>query len=192
MFLKSLKFIRKKYLLDPLKYNELTWLSLMLISLPSVEAPKNIFLIFFLATSLYRKFKQKIYFPAKCWDYIFIFLISSSLLSAIFSGIQGGKEWSGFWSALIWFGFAWTLSKSKFTSKEIKWIILLTILSTIPPLLFGLIQYFILHSKDTLELHSVGHVNHSAIYLGIIFGTSLSLYFSEWNYACFLKRYKLG
>jgi len=51
--------IKKEFLKDPLKYLELTFLSLMLLSLPSFEAPKNIFLILFLATSLYRQFIKK-------------------------------------------------------------------------------------------------------------------------------------
>ena len=38
-------------------------------------------------------------------------------------------------------------------------------------MIWGLIQYLYLHTKPDLQLHSVGHVNHSAIYLTMIFGT---------------------
>ena len=51
----------------------------------------------------------------------------------------------------------------------------MTILGTLPPLAWGLIQYMVIHTKDTLQLHSVGHVNQSAIYLGIILGADLSV-----------------
>jgi hypothetical protein len=55
MLLSSFKDLQRTYYKDPLKYLELVFLSLMLLSLPSLEAPKNIFLILFLATSLYRQ-----------------------------------------------------------------------------------------------------------------------------------------
>ena len=59
MLLSSFKNLQRTYLRDPLKYLELAFLSLMLLSLPSIEAPKNIFLILFLATSLYRQYLKK-------------------------------------------------------------------------------------------------------------------------------------
>ena len=50
---------------------------------------------------------------------------------------------------------------------------------TLPPLLWGLTQLLILFTKDSLQLHSVGHVNHSAIYLCMIAGASLSVLISQ-------------
>lgn len=63
-----------------------------------------------------------------------------------------------------------------------------TILGTLPPLAWGLIQYMMIHTKDTLQLHSVGHVNHSAIYLGIILGAALSVALSVWRDEGLIKR----
>jgi O-antigen ligase len=96
-------------------------------------------------------------------------------LSAIFSGINPGNEWRGFRSILFWVSFGWVLSRSNYSKKEFIWIIWIAILSTIPPLIWGLIEKLVIHTKDSLQLHSVGHVNHSAIYLGIILGSSLSV-----------------
>lgn len=166
---------------DLLKFAELTFLSLMLISLPSIEAPKNIFLILFLLTSIYRQIIQKNKTPWKLWDWIFLSYIGSSFFSAIFAGITPGNEWHGFRSFLIWTGFAWLLSRIKYQEKEIVWILCITILGVLPPLLYGLIQFLFLHTKEHLELHSVGHVNHSAIYLGIIAGAGLSLTLTIWE-----------
>jgi O-antigen ligase len=45
-----------------------------------------------------------------------------------------------------------------------------------------------IHTKDTLQLHSVGHVNHSAIYLGIILGAALSVVLSIWRDVGLIKR----
>ena len=188
MLLSSFKNLQRNYLRDPLRYFELAFLSLMLLSLPSLEAPKNIFLILFLATSLYRQYLKKTKDPWQLWDWIFLSYITSAFLSAAFAGIHHGAEWGGFSSFLIWTGFAWLLSRTQYESKEITWIIWVTILGTLPPLAWGLIQYMVIHTKDTLQLHSVGHVNHSAIYLGIILGAALSVVLSIWRDVNPIKR----
>ncbi len=186
--LSSFKNLQRTYYKDPLKYLELALLSLMLLSLPSLEAPKNIFLILFLATSLYRQYLKKTKDPWKLWDWIFLSYIASAFLSAAFAGIPHGAEWGGFSSFLIWTGFAWLLSRTQYDSKEITWIIWVIILGTLPPLAWGLIEYMVIHTKDTLQLHSVGHVNHSAIYLGIILGAALSVTLSIWRDVGLIKR----
>ena len=160
----------------------------MLLSLPSLEAPKNIFLILFLATSLYRQYTKKIKDSWRLWDWIFLSYIASAFFSAAFAGISHGAEWGGFSSFLIWTGFAWLLSRTQYNQKEITWIIWVTILGTLPPLAWGLIEYMVIHTKDTLQLHSVGHVNHSAIYLGIILGAALSVTLSIWRDVGLIKR----
>ena len=188
MFLSLYKNLQRTYYKDPLKYLELAFLSLMLLSLPSLEAPKNIFLILFLVTSLYRQYTKKTQDPWRLWDWIFLSYIASAFLSAIFAGIPNGAEWGGFRSFLIWTGFAMLLSRTQYESKEITWIIWVTILGTLPPLAWGLIQFMVIHTKDTLQLHSVGHVNHSAIYLGIILGAALSVTLSIWRDVGLIKR----
>jgi O-antigen ligase len=188
MLLATIKKFQKEFLKDPLKYLELAFLSLMLLSLPSIEAPKNVFLILFLATSLYRQYTKKTKDPWCLWDWIFLSYIASAFLSAAFAGIPNGSEWGGFSSFLIWTGFAWLLSRTQYESKEITWIIWVTILGTLPPLAWGMIEYMVIHTKDTLQLHSVGHVNHSAIYLGIILGAALSVTLSIWRDVNLIKR----
>ncbi len=188
MLLNKIKEIKKVFLKDPARYLELIFLNLMLLSLPSFEAPKNIFLILFLATSLYRQYNKKTKDPWGLWDWIFLSYIASAFLSAAFAGISNGAEWGGFRSILIWTGFAWLLSRTFYQQKEMTWIIWVTILGTLPPLTWGLIEYMVIHTKDTLQLHSVGHVNHSAIYLGIILGASLSVALSVWRDVGLIKR----
>jgi O-antigen ligase len=188
MFLSLAKNLQRTYYKDPLKYLELACLSLMLLSLPSLEAPKNIFLILFLATSLYRQCTKKTKDPWKFWDWIFLSYIASAFLSAAFAGISHGAEWGGFGSILIWTGLAWVLSRTQYENKEITWIIWVTILGTLPPLAWGLIECLVIHTKGSLELHSVGNVNHSAIYLGIILGAALSVALSIWRNVGLIKR----
>ena len=174
----SLASLKKIYFKNKLKFLELVFLSLFLAFLPSFEAPKNIFLASYLITALYRQSQL----PSSkwgIWDWVFLSLIASSLLSALFPFIATGSEWKGFRGMLLWVIFGWTLYRSEYNEKEKKYLFIFAILMTISPLIFGLVQYLILHTKDTLQLQSVGHVNHSAIYLSMLAGASVSFLLSQ-------------
>ena len=159
-------------------YLELTLLFLMLLSLPSLEAPKNIFLVLFVVTATIRQVKTKSLMIWGHWDSMFLAVITSAFFSTIFAGLAPGHEWSGFGTLLTFMSIGWLISRSKYSSKQLGWIFWLTILSALPPLCWGLVQYLVLHTKSSLELHSVGHVNHSAIYLTMIFGATFGLLLS--------------
>ena len=181
MFPAFIQSIQKNYSTNHLKFFEIAFLSLMLMSLPSVEGPKNIFIAGYILTALWRQFQKKESQPWNLWDWIFFGYIGSALLSALFGGISLGDEWKGFRGIALWTSFGWIVARSDFTQKEITWIVWVTILGTLPPLAWGLIEYMVIHTKDSLQLHSVGHSNHSAIYLGIILGAMLSLSLSIWR-----------
>lgn len=174
----SLASIKKIYLKNKLKFLELTFLSLFLAFLPSLEAPKNIFLAGYLIMALYRQ-SQLPQSKWGIWDWVFLSLIVSSLLSALFPGVAGGSEWTGFRGMLLWVTFGWTLYRSDYNEKEKKYLFIFAILMTLPPLIWGLVESLVLLTKEALELHSVGHVNHSAIYLCMMAGASLSLLLGE-------------
>ena len=157
---------------------ELTLLFLMLLSLPSLEAPKNIFLVLFVVTAIIRQVKTKSLMVWSHWDWMFLAIVTTAFLSTIFAGLAPGDEWKGFRVLLTFISVGWLISRSKYSSKQLGWIFWLTIISALPPLCWGLVQYLVLHTKSSLELHSVGHVNHSAIYLTMIFGATFGLLLS--------------
>lgn len=154
-------------------------LILMILTLPSLEAPKNIFLVFFVVLALIRLAKTSSLKAWGAWDWIFLLIVFSAFLSTVFAGLTGA-EWKGFRVLLSFIGVGWLLSRSNYSTKELSWIFWIIILSTLPPLFFAFWE-LMTHSKDALQLHSVGHVNHSAIYLAIIFGASLGLFLSFWR-----------
>ena len=174
----SLASIKKIYFKNKLKFLELTFLSLFLAFLPSLEAPKNIFLAGYLITDLYRQ--SQLPSPKwTIWDWVFLSLIASSFLSALFPFVAGGSEWKGFRGMLLWITFGWTLFRSDYNFDEKKYLFIFAILTTLPPLILGLTESLVLHTKDALQLNSVGHVNHSAIYLCMMAGAGLSLLISQ-------------
>jgi len=158
-------------------------LSLMIVSLPSLEAPKNIFLVGFLVTRLISEVNQfkkgkKLWGG---WDSIFATIVFTALLTTIFAGFPGLEEWKGYKVLLTAILTGWFLSRTYYSENEYQLLFKLIILSTIPPLIWGLYEYLVIHSRASLEVHSVGHVNHSAIYLVMIFGASLAWLLSHLN-----------
>jgi O-antigen ligase len=176
----SIASIKKIYFNNQLKFLELTFLSLFLVFLPSIEAPKNIFLASYLITALYRQ-SQLPSLKWSIWDWIFLSIIFSSLLSALFPGVAGGSEWKGFRGMLFWMTFGWTLYRSDYNELDKKYLFIFAILMTLPPLIWGLAETLYLHTKGFLQLHSVGHVNHSAIYLCMMAGASLAFLLSQFQ-----------
>jgi O-antigen ligase len=176
----SFASLKKIYFNNQLKFLELTFLSLFLAFLPSLEAPKNIFLGSYLIIALYRQ-SQLPSSKLNVWDWVFLSLIASSFLSALFPFIATGSEWKGFRGMLLWITFGWTLYRSEYNEKEKKYLFIFAILMTLPPLLWGLKQLLFLFTKDSLQLHSVGHVNHSAIYICMMAGASISLLLSQFH-----------
>jgi O-antigen ligase len=177
-------YIKNFYLRNKLKSLELAFLSFFLVFLPAFEAPKNIFLAGYLITALYRQ-SQLISSKWNIWDWIFLSLIISSFLSSLFPFETGGSEWKGFRGLMFWIIFGWTLSRSDYNYSEKKYLFFIAITATLFPLGWGLLQFLILNTKGALELHSVGHVNHSAIYLCMIFGGLISILL---NYLYFEKK----
>jgi O-antigen ligase len=160
---------------------DLFMLNLMIVSLPSLEAPKNIFLVGYLLT---RVISEMIQFKKgirqwEGWDILFASVVFTALLSTVFAGFSGLEEWKGYKVLLTAILTGWLLSRANYTKNQYQMLFKLIILSTIPPLIWGLYEYLVIHSRETLEIHSVGHVNHSAIYLVMIFGASLAWFLSQ-------------
>ena len=164
-----------------LKTFDLFMLSLMIVSLPSLEAPKNIFLVGYLLTRLATEIIQfnkgmKLW---SRWDTLFLTIVFTALLSTLFAGMPHLEEWKGYSVLMTAILSGWFLSRAQYSRENYQGLFKLIILGTIPPLLWGLYQYLIIHTKPDLQLHSVGHVNHSAIYLVMIFGASLGWFLSH-------------
>ena len=73
-------------------YLELILLCLMIVSLPSLEAPKNIFLILFLVVAIFRQYKQPNLRVWGLWDWMFLTIVISAFLSTLFAGLSPGDS----------------------------------------------------------------------------------------------------
>ena len=167
---------------NKLKALELALLGLMVLALPSLEAPKNIFLVFYVVVAMFRQISNKST-SWQFWDWLFLLCIGSAFLSAMFAGITPGDEWKGFRVLVTYVSVGWLVSRANYSKTEMAWLFTAAVIGVIPPLIWGYCQYLLLHTKRDLQLHSVGHVNHSAIYLAIIFGASVGASLSLWQNA---------
>jgi O-antigen ligase len=112
---------------------------------------------------------------------MFLAIVVTALLSTIFAGMPHLEEWKGYKVLLTAILTGWFLSRARYTEENYQFLLKLIVLSTLPPLIWGLYENLVIHSRKTLEIHSVGHVNHSAIYLVMIFGATLGWFLSRLN-----------
>ena len=143
---------------------EIGSLILLLIFLPSFEAPKNLFLVIYVILSLIRQHKISYLTKLEKIDYIFIFLFVAAFLATVFSALHG-QEWKGFTSFFKVFIFGWTFARSQYSKEIIKLLFLTSILTLLPPLLYGLYGFLWAKNIAFLKINSVGFVNASGLYL---------------------------
>lgn len=160
---------------------EFLFLCALILTLPSLEAPKNIFWVAYVAAWLYSRFKTKQFGGAwDTWDTLIAVWIASGYIMAPFAGFHH-SEWGGANDILRYGSILWLIKRSGYGRSELRWMLVTIIISTALALTEGLWQLFITHRHEALQLNSVGHVNHSAIYLAISYGVALSLTLAYWN-----------
>lgn len=153
---------------------ELAFLVGLLASLPLFEAPKNIFwLLFGIAWIVNRVRRRDFGGSWDRWDTLILLWIASSYSLALFAG-QPNDEWDGANDVLRYASVLWMLKRSGYTAPELNLILRVTVGATLIALAWGLWAWLGTHEHRTLELNSVGHVNHSAIFLTIAFGIAVS------------------
>ena len=165
---------------------EIASLVLMLIFLPSFEAPKNLFLVSYVLFSLTRQFKTSNSLKFEKIDYVFLFLLVTAFLSTIFSGLHG-HEWKGLKSFFTVFIFGWTFARSLYTKEILKRLFLCSLFTILPPLLWGLYEFMVTKNASFLKIHSVGYINASGLYLMTIAAATLGylLFFKPKKYQNF-------
>ena len=148
---------------------ELGALIALALCLPLYEAPKNIaWLVYVLAWLANRARMRDFGGRWGLWDSLIALWIASGFVVAAFAGLHG-SEWRGAFDLVRYGGVLWLLKRSRYTSAEQRWLFHALIASVV----IGLaLAHWQLWSGRTewLELNSVGHVNHTAIYIAIMLG----------------------
>ena len=147
-------------------------LAAMLVFLPGIEALKNIFaLLFVLSWAILATKNNDWGGKWRIIDTIFLFWLLADILVSINAVITHQLSGANYRDVMRFVLIAWALSRIYFPKEKIVKLALLAIASTIVTL-----SYSYYSAGGVLkELHSVGHINHTAIFLIIAYSLSLSL-----------------
>ena len=153
-------------------------LAAMLVFLPGVEALKNIFaFLFVISWALYAM--KTDYWGGK-WeliDTLFIFWIFAAVFISINAVITHQFPGDGYTDTLRFVLIAWILSRVFFSDEALSKLVLLAVLATLVTLAYS----YYSTNGELKELHSVGHINHTAIFLLITYSIALSLFLFNFN-----------
>lgn len=115
------------------------------------------------------------------WDTLIVAWIGSAYLAAAFAGL-GGNAWAKTGDLATHTLLLWLVMRAGYSERELRWILGALVLSTVAGLAHGywrisrgVVEF------DRLQLNSVGHVNHTAIYLAIMLGVGASWLFARWQ-----------
>jgi O-antigen ligase len=110
------------------------------------------------------------------WDSLIAAWIGSGIVGAAFAGLHG-NEWHGALDLVRYGSVLWLLKRSRFSGREGRWLLGALVASTLVGLAMGYAALW-RGTESTLQLNSVGHVNHTSIYLAIILGVSVAWLFT--------------
>lgn len=159
---------------------ELAALVALCLFLPLYEVPKTLAWLAYLVIWVVNRRRARDFGGAwDLWDSLIVAWLGSGLLAAAFAGMHGA-EWRGAVDLFRYGSLLWVLKRSRYGTREIRLVLGALLSST----LVGIVMaYGALWSgrRQALELNSVGHVNHTAIYLAMIFVACAAWAFTRWR-----------
>ena len=150
----------------------------LLIFLPALETPKNIFAFLFVVSWVVIAKKNNDW--GGKWliiDSIFLLWILADIFVSINAIITHQLTGSGFRDIFRFVLIAWVLSRTNFSKERLTQSALVAVVAVIVALIYS---YYAGHGH-LKELYSVGHINHTAIYLVITYAISLALLLFNFN-----------
>ena len=159
---------------------EFALLALLAFSLPLAEAPKNILAVLYVVTWLVNRSDGDWGGPWRQWDTLFLAWGLSAYLMAPFAGLPR-NEWAGAHDLPRIAFICWIASRGRYSDRAWRTLMAVIAASTALALAQGLWRLHVTRTFSELELESVGHVNHSAIYLAIAFGVAFAGFVAAWR-----------
>ena len=159
---------------------ELFLLIALAFMLPLFEAPKNIIgTLFFVVWFVNRVRAKDFGGPWGAWDSLIAASLAASVLATAFAGLKGG-EWVGLRDVVRTLLLLWCAMRGGYSQAQWKRILGALVAGTILAICGGAWKLYTTNMQG-LELHSVGHSNHSASYLCIVFGLALAYLAAYWR-----------
>ena len=168
-------------MIDRLKQFDLRFVFLigLLIFLPSFEAPKNLFaLLFVVSWVVIAKRENNWGGKWRVIDTIFLLWILADIIVSINAVITHQFPGENFRDIIRFVLIAWVLSRTNFSKNQMSKLALIAVMSTVVTIFYSYAT--LLGSR--IELNSVGHINHTAIYLLLSYALSLTLLAFNFNH----------
>ena len=150
------------------------FLLLLLVVLPSFEALKNLFALLYVVSWLVIAYREKNWGGKwRIIDTVILFFFFGNIVVSLNAVITYNLSAGGMNDLIRFLLILWVLSRHILTKKQMITVCMVAVFSTA----ISLIYSFIMCPQGgiCLELNSVGHVNHTAIYLAIAYSIALSL-----------------
>lgn len=154
--------------------------------LPLYEAPKNLLWLALVAVWLVNRWRAHDFgSPWDRWDTLIALWIASGYAAAAFAGFHG-DEWRSAADIVRYAGVLWLLKRSRYPDRTWIGLAVAIVAGTVVGLAWGYVV--VATTPEPLTLNSVGHVNHSAIYLAIVFGLTLAAALARWSASSWAAR----
>ncbi len=159
---------------------EVGLLAALAFFLPLLEAPKNLAWLGFAAAWLWNRAQARDFGGRwDPWDTLIAAWIASAYVVAAFAPIPL-QEWKGANDVLRYGSILWMVKRGGYGAAGLRLVLGALVASTLVSLALAWWSYAG-GRTGALQLRSVGHVNHSAIYLAIMFGLASAWVFSSWH-----------
>jgi len=150
--------------------------------LPVFEAPKNLLWILYLALWLVNRARERDFGgPWDRWDTLIVLWIASAHAAVVFAGL--GADWRAATDVVRYTSVLWLMKRSRYPDRVLIALLVALAAGTLLALAWGYYRILLTTGYTYLGLKSVGHVNHSAIYLAIAFGATLIATRAWWTHA---------
>ena len=152
------------------------FLLLLLVVLPSFEAPKNLFALFYVVSWLVIAYREKNWGGKwRIIDTVILFFFFGNIVVSLNAVITYNLSAGGMNDLIRFLLIVWVLSRHTLTKNQIATLCMVAVFSTAISLIYSYLLCSPENCPSRLELYSVGHVNHTAIYLVITYSIALSL-----------------
>ena len=148
--------------------------------LPLLEAPKNLLWLVYSGLWIANRWRARNFGPAPdAWDGLIAVWIASGYFSAAFAGLHH-QEWISAFDLLRYGSILLFLKRAGYDEGVLRRLLFFLVSGTLIGLAWGYYGLRVTGARSTLGLNSVGHVNHSAIYVAIVFGIALAWVRESW------------
>lgn len=167
---------------------EFGFLIALILFLPIAEAPKNIFWLLFVGTWVFNRIALKDWGGKwDIWDTLISIWFVSALASVVAAALDARS--ANLTDIIRYLALLWIIKRSLYNPRQIITIGITIALSTSIALIHAYWSQYVSHTEQFLELNSVGHFNHSAIYILISLGSIASFTLAYWKTGSPMARY---